>query len=138
MRRTSQDGIESRRYAATAHGGGQLDVLVFDRDQEAAGVLYRLYRRLRLQGQVRLGVPLSQERAVEHRALLSYAADEAGVRTPRLVALLSVGGDASVLAYEHHSGITLAELAGPPDSGPAESDPGPAQSQPTSSRRAAP
>jgi len=136
MRRTSQDGIESRRYAATAHGGGQLDVLVFDRDQEAAGVLYRLYRRLRLQGQVRRGVPLSQERAVEHRALLSYAADEAGVRTPRLVALMSVGGDANVLAYEHHSGITLAELAAPPDSGPAEPDPAPAQSQPTASRRA--
>ena len=136
MRRTSQDGIESRRYAATAHGGGQLDVLVFDRDQEAAGVLYRLYRRLRLQGQVRRGVPLSQERAVEHRALLSYAADEAGVRTPRLVALMSVGGDANVLAYEHHSGITLAELAAPPDSGPAEPDPAPAQSQPTAFRRA--
>src|SRR5215510_8039223 len=136
MRRTSQDGIESRRYAATARGGGQLDVLVFDRDQEAAGVLYRLYRRLRLQGQVRRGVPLSQERAVEHRALLSYAADEAGVRTPRLVALVSVGGDANVLAYEHHSGITLAELAAPPDSGQAEPDPVPAQSQPTSSRRA--
>ena len=137
MRRSSQDGIESRRYAAAARGGGQLDVLVFDRDQEAAGVLYRLYRRLRLQGQVRRGVPLSQERAVEHRALLSYAADEAGVRTPRLVALVSVGADASVLAYEHHSGITLAQLAAPPDSGPAEPDPVPAQSQPTASRPAA-
>ncbi|MGN6171406.1 MAG: lysylphosphatidylglycerol synthase domain-containing protein [Streptosporangiaceae bacterium] len=123
MRRTRQDGIESRHYAATARGGGRLDVRVYDRDQEAAGALYRLYRRLRLQGPVRRGVPLSQERAVERRALLAYAADEAGVRTPRLVALVSVGGDANALAYEHHRGTTLAELAGVlPDSGSAEPD----------------
>src|SRR6266516_2050096 len=123
IRRIRQEGIESRQYAATARGGGQLDVRVYDRDQEAAGALYRLYRRLRLQGPVRRGVPLSQERAVERRALLAYAADEAGVRTPRLVALVSVGGDANVLAYEHHRGTTLAELAAdPPDSGSAAPD----------------
>jgi glycosyltransferase 2 family protein len=139
MRRVRQDGIESRHYAATARGGGQLDVRVYDRDQEAAGALYRLYRRLRLQGQVRRGVPLSQERAVERRALLAYAADEAGVRTPRLVALVSVGGDANALAYEHHRGTTLAELAAvPPDSGSAEpDDAGTPRSNPAAARPAA-
>jgi glycosyltransferase 2 family protein len=136
MRRVRQNGIESRHYAATARGGGQLDVRVYDRDQEAAGALYRLYRRLRLQGPVRRGVPLSQERAVERRALLAYAADEAGVRTPRLVALVSVGGDANALAYEHHRGTTLAELAAvPPDSGSAEpDDAGTARSNPAAAR----
>jgi uncharacterized membrane protein YbhN (UPF0104 family) len=139
MRRIRQDGIESRRYAATARGGGQLDVRVYDRDQEAAGALYRLYRRLRLQGPVRRGVPLSQERAVERRALLAYAADEAGVRTPRLVALVSVGGDANALAYEHHHGTTLAELtAVPPDSGSADPDgSGTPRSNPAAARPAA-
>jgi uncharacterized membrane protein YbhN (UPF0104 family) len=139
MRRVRQDGIESRHYAATARGGGQLDVRVYDRDQEAAGALYRLYRRLRLQGPVRRGVPLSQERAVERRALLAYAADEAGVRTPRLVALVSVGGDANALAYEHHRGTTLAELAAvPPDSGSAElDDAGTPRSNPAAARPAA-
>jgi glycosyltransferase 2 family protein len=139
MRRVRQDGIESRHYAATARGGGQLDVRVYDRDQAAAGALYRLYRRLRLQGQVRRGVPLSQERAVERRALLAYAADEAGVRTPRLVALVSVGGDANALAYEHHRGTTLAELAAvPPDSGSAEpDDAGTPRSNPAAARPAA-
>jgi glycosyltransferase 2 family protein len=139
MRRIRQDGIESRQYTATARGGGQLDVRVYDRDQEAAGALYRLYRRLRLQGQVRRGVPLSQERAVERRALLAYAADEAGVRTPRLVALVSVGGDANALAYEHHRGTTLAELAAvPPDSGSAEpDDAGTPRSNPAAARPAA-
>jgi glycosyltransferase 2 family protein len=139
MRRIRQDGIESRHYAARARGGGQLDVRVYDRDQEAAGALYRLYRRLRLQGPVRRGVPLSQERAVERRALLAYAADEAGVRTPRLVALVSVGGDANALAYEHHRGTTLAELAAvPPDSGSAEpDDAGTPRSNPAAARPAA-
>ena len=121
MRRTGQEGSESRRYAATGRGGDRLDVRVFDRDQEAAGALYRLYRWLRLQGQVRRDRPLSLERAVERRALLSYAADEAGVRTPRLLALISVGSDATVLAHEQLAGATLAQLAGVPDgSGPDE------------------
>jgi len=130
MRRTGQEGSESRRYAATGRGGDRLDVRVFDRDQEAAGALYRLYRWLRLQGQVRRDRPLTLERAVERRALLSYAADEAGVRTPRLLALISVGSDATVLAYEQLAGTTLAQLAGVPDgsgpdgSGPDEPGPG--------------
>src|SRR5215813_7910299 len=121
MRRVGQDGSESRRYAGTGRGGRRLDVRVFDRDQEAAGALYRIYRWLRLQGQVRRDRPLTLERAVERRALLSYAADEADVRTPRLLALISVGSDATVLAYEQHSGTTLAELAGAQD-GSGEED----------------
>ncbi len=125
MRRTAQEGSESRCYAATGRNGERLDVRVFDRDQEAAGALYRLYRWLRLQGQVRRDRPLTLERAVERRALLSYAADEAGVRTPRLLALISVGSDATVLAHEQRAGTTLAQLAGAPD-GSGEDEPGPA------------
>src|SRR5262245_35122580 len=130
MRRARQEGSESRRYAATGRGGDRLDVRVFDRDQEAAGALYRLYRWLRLQGQVRRDRPLTLERAVERRALLSYAADEAGVRTPRLVALISGGSDATVLAHEQHTGTTLAELADgephPGQAGPDAAHPNPA------------
>jgi uncharacterized membrane protein YbhN (UPF0104 family) len=126
IRRVRQEGSESRRYAATGRGGDRLDVRVFDRDQEAAGALYRLYRWLRLQGQVRRDRPLTLERAVERRALLSYAADEAGVRTPRLLALISVGSDATVLAHEQRAGATLAELTSVPD-GSGEDEPGPAR-----------
>ena len=125
MRRTRQEGSESRCYAATGRNGERLDVRVFDRDQEAAGALYRLYRWLRLQGQVRRDRPLTLERAVERRALLSYAADEAGVRTPRLLALISVGSDATVLAHQQSPGTTLAQLVGAPD-GSGEDEPGPA------------
>src|SRR6266576_3210728 len=125
IRRVSQEGSESRCYAATGRSGERLDVRVFDRDQEAAGALYRIYRWLRLQGQVRRDRPLTLERAVERRALLSYAADEAGVRTPRLLALISVGSDATVLAHEQRAGTTLAELTSVP-AGSGEDEPGPA------------
>ena len=125
MRWAPQEGSESRRYAGTGRSGERLDVRVFDRDQEAAGALYRIYRWLRLQGQVRRDRPLTLERAVERRALLSYAVDEADVRTPRLLALISVSSDATVLAYEQYNGTTLAELAGAQD-GSGEDERGPA------------
>jgi uncharacterized membrane protein YbhN (UPF0104 family) len=103
-------GNPSRRYAVTARGDGcGLDVVVFDRDQQAAGAIYRLYRRVRVRGQVSRNAPLAVDRAVGRRALLSYAAEEAGAPTPRLRAVVRAGPEASVLAYEHHEGTTLAQ-----------------------------
>jgi uncharacterized membrane protein YbhN (UPF0104 family) len=110
MRRIWDPSAETRRYAATLRGGGRLDVTVFDRDQQAADVFYRLYRRLRLRTQVSRSAPLTVERAMERRALLTYAAEDAGVLTPRLRALIRVGPEAAVLANESHGGTTLAEL----------------------------
>jgi glycosyltransferase 2 family protein len=99
----------SRQYAATTSAGDQLDVTVYDRDQQAAGAVYRLYRSVLLRGQVSRGAPLSADRTVERRALLSYAAEDAGAPTPRLRAVVRVGPEATVLAYDHHKGTTLAE-----------------------------
>jgi uncharacterized membrane protein YbhN (UPF0104 family) len=99
----------SRHYEVTTRDGGQLNVVVFDRDQQAAGTFYRLYRLVRVRGQVARGVPLSVERTVERQALLSYATQEANVPTPRLLTAVRVGSDAAVLAYEHCEGTTLAE-----------------------------
>jgi uncharacterized membrane protein YbhN (UPF0104 family) len=105
-----RQGNPSRRYAVTASGDGRgLDVVVYDRDQQAAGTFYRLYRRVRLRGQVSRGAPLSVEHAVERRALLSYAAEDAGAPTPRLRAVVRAGPEAFALAYEHHEGTTLAQ-----------------------------
>jgi glycosyltransferase 2 family protein len=114
MRRIWDASAETRRYTATLRGGGRLDVTVFDRDQQAADVLYRLYRRLRVRAQVSRSAPLTVERAMERQALLTYAAEDAGVPTPRLRALIRVGPEAAVLANESHGGTTLAELAQPP------------------------
>ena len=99
----------SRHYALTGRDGTRLDVVVYDRDQQAAGAIYRVYRSVRLLGQVSRNAPLSTDRAVEHRALLSYAAEDAGAPTPRLRALVRVGPEAAVLAFEHHDGTTLAQ-----------------------------
>ena len=108
MRRVSQTGAESRRYLATC-GEGMLDVAVYDRDHQAAGALNRLYRSVRLRDQVPRSAPMSVDRAVEHQALLSYSAEAAGVATPQLRAVVRVGPEATVLAYEYHEGRTLAE-----------------------------
>ncbi|HUZ53866.1 MAG TPA: lysylphosphatidylglycerol synthase transmembrane domain-containing protein [Streptosporangiaceae bacterium] len=112
MRRIPDARTETRRYAATVQGGAQRDVTVFDRDQQAADALYRLYRRIRLKTQVSRSGPLTVEGAVERRALLTYAVEDAGVGTPRLRALIRVGPEAAVLANEHQDGATLAELDG--------------------------
>jgi len=108
MRRVQYSGTESRRYASVALDGRRLDVSVYDWDQQAAGLLYRLYRLVRLQRQVSRGAPLSQDRAVERLALLSYAARDADVPMPRICALVRAGQEAVVFAYEHHDGATLA------------------------------
>jgi len=114
MRRIADSSAETRRYAAALQGGGRLDVTVFDREQQAADAFYRLYRRLRLTTQVSRSAPLTVERAIERRALLTYATEDAGVLTPRLRALVRVGPEASAIANESHDGTTLAELAHPP------------------------
>jgi uncharacterized membrane protein YbhN (UPF0104 family) len=99
----------SRHYEVTDHDHGQLDVVVYDRDQQAAGAIYRIYRSVRLLAPVSRSAPLSVDHTVERRALLSYAAEDAGAPTPRLRALVRVGPEAAVLAYEHHDGTTLAD-----------------------------
>ena len=121
IRRVPQAKTEtagSRHYAATTAEEktgegttekGRLDIAVYDRDQQAAGAIYRVYRSVRLLGQVSRNAPLSVDHAVEHRALLSYAAEDTGAPTPRLRALVRVGSEAAAFAYEHHQGTTLAD-----------------------------
>jgi glycosyltransferase 2 family protein len=108
---------EVRKYAASTSSGGRLDITVFDRDQQTADALYRLYRRLRVQAQVSRSAPLTVERAVDRQALLSYAAESAGVSVPKLDAVIRVGPEAAVLAYEHVDGVTLADQSTEPTNG---------------------
>jgi glycosyltransferase 2 family protein len=111
IRRVWDSAAETRRYTAALRGGGALDVTVLDRDQQAADLLYRLYRRVRLRAQVSRSAPFTVERAMERRALLTYAAEDAGILTPRLRAVIRVGPEAAVLANDSHDGTTLAEMA---------------------------
>jgi uncharacterized membrane protein YbhN (UPF0104 family) len=112
IRRVGQPYAEapgSRHYAVTTRDGSLFNAVVFDRDQQAAGTFYQLYRWIRVRGQVSRTAPLSVDRAVERRALLTYATEEAGVPTPRLRTLVRVGPEAAVLAYDHFAGTTLAQ-----------------------------
>jgi glycosyltransferase 2 family protein len=109
MRRVGNGSSEVRRYAASLSDGRLLDVTVFDRDQQAADAFYRLYRRIRVRASVSRSAPLTLEGAVERQALLIYATEDAGVRTPRLHAVTKVGPDAAALAIHHVDGTTLAE-----------------------------
>jgi uncharacterized membrane protein YbhN (UPF0104 family) len=109
VRRSGPGVAGSRHYAVATQDGSQLDVVVFDRDQQAAGTFYRLYRWIRVQGQVSRTAPLSVDHTVERRALLCYATADAGVPTPRLRTLVRVGPDAAVLAYDHCEGTPLVQ-----------------------------
>jgi len=109
IRRVSNGGSEVRKYAATGSDGSRLNITVFDRDQQAADWFYRLYRRVRVKAPVSRSAPLTLEGAVERQALLIYATEDAGVRTPRLHSMSRVGPDAAALATDHVDGVTLAE-----------------------------
>jgi uncharacterized membrane protein YbhN (UPF0104 family)/tRNA A-37 threonylcarbamoyl transferase component Bud32 len=105
---------ENRRYLAVTTDGEELEVTVFDRDQQAVDLLYRIYRRVRLKAQVSRSAPLTMERALERHALLTYAVEDAGVTTPQLRATLRVGTEAAVLSCERLIGTPLDGLPGPP------------------------
>ena len=114
IRRVPDNRMETRRYGAMSRDGEQLDVTVFDRDQQAADFLYRLYRRVRLTSAASRSATLTVSRAIERRTLMAYAVEDAGVPTPRLRAALRVGPEAAAIATEHCIGTTLAELPCPP------------------------
>jgi glycosyltransferase 2 family protein len=114
IRRVPDARAENRQYAAVDGDRERLDVTVFDRDQQAADFLYRLYRRLRVTSQASRSVPVTVSRAVERRALMAYAVEDAGVPTPKLLAALRVGPEAAAIATRHCTGTTLAELPYPP------------------------
>lgn len=66
------------------------DVVVLTRDRIGAGLLYRLWRRLRLRGEVQPPLRFSLRRTVERELLLANATVAAGVRSPRMLAALPV------------------------------------------------
>ncbi|MBT2402967.1 MULTISPECIES: lysylphosphatidylglycerol synthase transmembrane domain-containing protein [unclassified Streptomyces] len=117
MRAESPDGPDSeqtdrgRRYHVTLEDGPPLDVTVVDREQQAHGFFYRVWRRLTLRGITTRRSLQSLRQALEQEALLSYAAIAAGANAPKLIATSELGPDAVMLVYEHLGGRTLDSLA---------------------------
>ncbi|WP_271219916.1 lysylphosphatidylglycerol synthase transmembrane domain-containing protein [Streptosporangium carneum] len=100
-RRLDDDHQSSRRYAIGLKDGSSLDVTVLDRDLQVAGVLYRIWRRIRLNTETRRRAIRSLRAELEREALMAYAAQAAGASTPRLVGTSEIGTEAALLAYEH-------------------------------------
>src|SRR5690606_13530698 len=84
-RRMADDSSGSRRYLVGLADGRWLDVAVLDRDRQAAGILYRLWRGIRLNSETRRRAIRSLRAELEREALMAYAAQAAGARLPRLL-----------------------------------------------------
>lgn len=83
---------------------------VVDREQQAQGFFYRVWRRLTLRGITQRRSIQSLRQALEQEALLAYAAIAAGANAPKLIATSELGPDAVMLVYEHIGGRSLDAL----------------------------
>ncbi|MCF3124701.1 flippase-like domain-containing protein [Streptomyces arenae] len=106
----SEHGDRGRRYFVTLEDGPPLDVTVIDREQQAQGFFYRVWRRLTLRGITQRRSLQSLRQALEQEALLAYAAIAAGANAPKLIATSELGPDAVMLVYEHTGGRSLDSL----------------------------
>ncbi|MFI8002320.1 lysylphosphatidylglycerol synthase domain-containing protein [Streptomyces sp. NPDC086010] len=100
-------GDRGRRYLVTLEDGPPLDVTVVDREQQAQGFFYRVWRRLTLRSITQRRSIQSLRQALEQEALLAYAAIAAGANAPKLIATSELGPDAVMLVYEHIGGRSL-------------------------------
>nr|WP_234323489.1 lysylphosphatidylglycerol synthase transmembrane domain-containing protein [Streptomyces sp. NRRL F-2580] len=103
----SEVSDRGRRYHVTLEDGPPLDVTVVDREQQAQGFFYRVWRRLTLRGITTGRSLLSLRQALEQEALLAYAAIAAGANAQKLIATSELGPDAVMLVYEHLDGRTM-------------------------------
>ncbi|MGW0392600.1 lysylphosphatidylglycerol synthase transmembrane domain-containing protein [Streptomyces sp. NPDC003042] len=106
----SEVSDRGRRYHVTLEDGPPLDVTVVDREQQAQGFFYRVWRRLTLRGITTRRSLQSLRQALEQEALLAYAAIAAGANAPKLIATSELGPDAVMLVYEHLGGRTFDSL----------------------------
>ncbi|WP_232326444.1 lysylphosphatidylglycerol synthase transmembrane domain-containing protein [Microbispora sp. ATCC PTA-5024] len=109
-RRVEDDSSGSRRYLVGLADDRRLAVTVLDRDRQVAGIVYRLWRRFRLNTETRRRAIRSLRAELEREALMAYAAQAAGARLPRLLGTSEVGTEAALLAYEHVETRPVGEL----------------------------
>ncbi|MEU2429499.1 lysylphosphatidylglycerol synthase transmembrane domain-containing protein [Streptomyces sp. NPDC007861] len=107
---SADHGDRGRRYLVTLEDGPPLDVTVVDREQQAQGYFYRVWRRLTLRAITTRRSIQSLRQALEQEALLAYAAIAAGANAPKLIATSELGPDAVMLVYEHLGGHSLDSL----------------------------
>ncbi|MBT2525833.1 flippase-like domain-containing protein [Streptomyces sp. ISL-99] len=107
---SAEQGDRGRRYLVTLEDGPPLDVTVVDREQQAQGFFYRVWRQVTLRGITQRRSIQSLRQALEQEALLAYAAIAAGANAPKLIATSELGPDAVMLVYQHLGGRSLDSL----------------------------
>jgi glycosyltransferase 2 family protein len=110
LEQANLDARGSTPFFAVGRDGRKLFVKALGDDERSADLLFRIYRYAtrRQFGDER---PFSSlRRAVEHEAFVALAARDAGIRTPRFVALATGDPNAFVLAYEAIAGRSLDRL----------------------------
>lgn len=110
MLRASRSTSVGRRYRATTRSGAPMEVVVFDRDLEGAGLARSAWRALRLREESS-DSSFNMRRSLDHAALMAYASESAGVPIPRLLLASEVGPDSTLLAYEFVIGQRFSELS---------------------------
>lgn len=108
--KASKETRRGRAYVATTTSGHRMNVKVLDRDREGAGLLSSAWRTLRLREDTSAGPGFSMRGALNHSALMAYAAQAGHVSSPRLRLASAVGPDSALLAYDHVDGRSFAEL----------------------------
>ncbi|MDR1119119.1 MAG: hypothetical protein LBL01_07490, partial [Bifidobacteriaceae bacterium] len=97
----------NRIYAVFDAAGRRWDAIVLDGDRQVLGYLQATWRALRLRGMDRRSV-VSLRQAAERAALLGYAAQAAGVRTPKLMGV-GEAADSMMLLQAHPDGLRSTE-----------------------------
>lgn len=110
VRPAKVDARGSTPYFATLHDGTGLFVKIVAEDNRAAGLLFWVYRSLRLKNVGDERPYSTLRRGVEHEAFVSLLARDIGVRTPRIRAVANVGPDALLQATEQIAGRSLDSL----------------------------
>ena len=88
-----------RRYSAITRNGDPLRIAILDRDLEGAGLVNAAWTSLRLRDEPGKGA-FNLRKAVEHAALVAYAAQAAGAPVPRLLLATEVGPDSVAFVYQ--------------------------------------
>ncbi len=104
----ARGGTETgRHYSAVKGDGEQLDVVILDRDLEGSGLAATVWRAIRLRDSPDTPGGLSMRAGLDRASMMAYAAQAAGVPTPRLEMASMVGPDSALLAYETLEGRTV-------------------------------
>ena len=104
MLRARGGTYSGRHYMAVKADGEHLDVVVLDRDLEGSGLALALWRTIRLREANDSASGLSMRSQLDRAAMMAYAAQAAGVPSPRLELAAMVSADSALLAYESRDG----------------------------------